>query len=297
MDVSKDIDPVLPFCSGNKVNISISRPINTHNQEKFSLTGTLTAGETVKLNMNFYMAAKPKKKDKSIINDYASVCITFTLPESEIKKNTPASSPATIPPSATKSDREMTVLPVDTDLSPPVELSPEEAEAWKQRRADSLLKVQILKLDCFITEKNSEIKALLTQVNELIEKNVKIEEEILSDIEIEADVLSKDVEWCKNNNAPALTEDKALLEKFTDFNKTHAKVMKRIEILRQETPPTNWAMYIGIALGTLFVGGMFSMQILNQLKVKRQQRRQQEEINREMRCRELENMDQPVEDI
>ena len=183
-----------------------------------------------------------------------------------------------------------------------VPLFPEEIEAWRERKNDSILRENIKKLDCFITKKNKEIKDLFAQVNELSAQKTKVEPDTLSNIEIEANVLSKNVELqiANPNTLPAFAENEALNDKFNDFNKTYAKVMKKIENLRQEPPsepPTDWKVVIGLAIAALFVVGIFSMQILSQLKVKRQQRRQQEEANREMRCRELDNMDQPVEDI
>jgi hypothetical protein len=161
---AKGINNIHPFCSGNKVNVPISETKNIRYQEKLTLAGALSAGETVTLEMNFYIATKTKKK--SIVNDHAKARITFTLPAGSGKNN-----------NVIEGGEGVTTLLTDTDFSAPVvEPTPEEVETQQQRKADSTLQIQIAELDLFINKKNIAIEALLAEINELEAKNKKIEE-------------------------------------------------------------------------------------------------------------------------
>ena len=285
---AKGINDIFPFCSGNKVNIPISESKIIRSQEKLTLAGALAAGETVTLEMNFYIAAKTKKK--STINNHAKARISLTLPATGTGKNN----------DVVADGEDVTTLMIDTDLSVPVaEPTSEERETLQQQKTDSLLQIQIADLNLFISEKNTAIEALLSTLNELEKQNKKIEDSIIAPIENTMNRLREDVDIRKNSpkNSPVIAEDENLCRKFIDFSSTYTEATKKIQTLRQEPPAVNWGMYIGIAVGVLMAAGMFFMQIWNQIKIKRQQRRQQEKMKKEMNRREFETLDQNIEYI
>ena len=291
------LERIQPFCKGNKTNIPLAETKNIRYREDLPLSGDLSAGETVTLNMFFYIATTIKKK--TVINDFAKIPLTFTLPAPK-KTEAPQEPKA---PKAPKNEKASTTLYPDTDLSlpPPDELTPEEKEAWLERKTDSLLQVKISELDDYISDKNTEMKALLAEINELGTQNKQIEDAIISPVANKVKILQKDVDFLENHYKSAIAENAILRSNFSEFSVMCEEAMKKIEILRQEPPaptPINWLLYLGIGLGALFLlVGMVAMPIWNQYKIKRQQRQQQEEINRDMRRRELEYIDEPLEDI
>ena len=301
------VNSVLPFCSGGAVNVPLTETKNVRSKETLLLSGALAEGKTVTLNMNFYIVSKSKKK--TVLDNYAKVNLTFTIPaaKSDDKSNKPKRPKDPKSPQGGDDDKPVTTLAIDTDLAPPPSdpqtATPEEIEEARERKADSLLQIQIADLDAFISEKNSAIEDQLAKINELLEtRSEKVEESLITPIEKEIKRLEKNVGF--RENSPAIAENESLRDKFSEFSLMYEEAEDGIRQLRQEPPkpePINWALYIGLALGGLMVIGMFGMQIFNQIKIKRQQRRQQKEMEKEMekqkRSNELAFTDEPLEDI
>ncbi|MCL2041720.1 MAG: hypothetical protein FWG84_06755 [Bacteroidales bacterium] len=298
------VNSVLPFCSGGAVNVPLTETKNVRSKETLSLSGALAEGKTVTLNMNFYIVSKSKKK--TVLNNYAKVNLTFTIPDAKSAgKSRRPKDPKS--PQGGDDDKPVTTLAIDTDLAPPPSdpqtATPDEIEEARQRKTDSLLQIQIADLDAFISEKNLAIEDQLAKINELLEtRSEKVEESLITPIEKEIKRLQKNVGF--RENTPAIAENESLRDKFSEFSLMYEEAEDGIRQLRQEPPkpePINWALYIGLALGGFMVIGMFGMQIFNQIKIKRQQRRQQKAMEQEMekqkRSNEFTFTDEPLEDI
>ena len=269
----KDIDEFSAFCENAEVHFKFSGWKEIKTSLKLPFSTTVTKGNKIDLNLCFYVASQNKKK--TIIEDKAKVKLEFFLykqGEEVIQKEEPRT----------------TTLIVDNTPPGKGENTPEVIARMEKEREDSIKQVKqinkIQDLVFFISKKNEEINALCEE----IVSNEKVGKEKIDSLEAAVIELKKIVDLKENGNVDLIADVEGLVNQFTEFSKKHDEAVKKIAELRVET---NWAMYIGIGMGILMLGGMLFMQIWNPIKLKRQQRKQQKIFDEQEKKRALESVD------
>ncbi len=264
-----DIATFAPFCSNREVIFNMSKCHEIDNQSEFPFATTVSAGEKIKLTLCLYVASKTRKK--TIIEEGAQMLLEFVLP-ANTGKNT---------------ENRVTTLSIDTELSGHGELTPEELNAMARQCEDSLLQVKVMELDIFISKQNQELNTFCTLINNTIQGDKNAVDSLAK----LANDLNEKVKIKKEGNIIIISNNDALSEKYALFNTQYNELIQKIEELKKEPEKINWAMYIGIALGVLMLGGMLFMQIWNPIKIKRQQHRLARQADEAARQNEWNNID------
>lgn len=256
-----DIHLFDPFSSNRNVKFSISNARKIENIAVIPFDVNAGPGDKVELICSIYIASQKKKK--TIIEDEAQVKISFDLPYQIVRESGRGG--------------EVVTLEIDKDLNPVAELTPEELEEEKQMREDSIMQAKIQQLDFFISEKNKEIDELYVVIDSLVQGKVYDKTKIDS-LENLVNILKKKVDLQEMGNVSLFPNDEVLVNKFTEFSSRYSEIIRKIEELKTPPAKKNWLMIIGVASMIVMFASMLILQIWNQVKSKRQQRKMKKEM-------------------
>ena len=261
------------FCKNAEAKFSIfnARKIENIAVIPFDVNGD--PGSRIELMCNIYIASH--KKSRTTIDDEARIKIVFTLPHLVIRGNGKV--------------REIITLEVDHGLNSATALTPEELEKAKRIREDSTLLAKIRQLDLFISEKNTEIEILYAAIDSLLLN--KIHEKRKTDsLENLVNVLKKKVDLQEMGNVTLFPNNDGLMNKFTEFSSKYSEITKKIDELKKPPAQKNF-MVIGIVSMLIIFTSMFILQIWNQIKSKRQQRKHKKEMEEASKKAQLDSLD------
>ncbi len=269
-----DIQIFSPFCENRNVIFSITNARKIENITTIPFDINANPGSKVELVCNIYIASLKKKK--TIIEDEVQVKIEFTMPHQIVRD--------------IDGERDVVTLEVDRDVNPNVELTPEELEEQRVMKEDSLLQAKIQQLNLFISEKNKEIQLLYSIIDSLIQSETYVKSEVDS-LENLIHILKKKVDFQEQGNITVLPNDEELMNKFTEFSSIYSETTRMIEELKTPPAKKNWLMIIGVVVMAVMFAGMFILQIWNQIKAKKMQRKQKKEMEEANKKAKLESLD------
>jgi len=259
----KDIREFVPFCE-NGIRFDLKDWEEIKRQTKFPFYINASSGDKIALRLHFYIASKTKKR--TIIEDEAKIKLEFTIPSALKEK---------------KQEGDVISLTERAGNLSAEEIQKQQADSLKQAQENERIQ-RTNAVNVFITEKNKEITSLLDEINRLASaKDAKISKNTIDSLGTVAEELRKKVDYWDKGYTDILLNDESLQDKFTKFNTDQSTISKKLENLsQQQAEKKNWMIYVGVGLGVLMLGGMFSMQIWNMAKMKRQLRKQQKMMDK-----------------
>jgi len=253
-----------PF-SENGIRFELKECEEIKKQTKILFYTDAPLGKEVTLSLRFYIASKDKKR--TTIDDDAKLSLVFTMP-ANLQEN------ALIDLSGNEAKESLSE-----------ELSKKEKEEERIKRTNDL--------NIFITTKNKEISSLVEEITLLLStKGAKVTEQKIDSIELVINEMQKRVEYWDKGYTDILLNEEALQDKFLKFGTDKIVATKKLGELRQKQQDQgNWLKKIGIGLGAVMAGWILFMQIWNPIKIKRQIRKQQKQMEQEIRAKAFEKID------
>ena len=275
----KNFREFMPFCE-NEIKFELKNWNEIKKQTKLTFFLDAPYGAEVTLKLHVYVATVDRRR--TIIENDARVTLAFMLPEEPPSNTTVTSTSMSLGGGsggsgggASGSGSNNTGGGVTLEHSvvnpPPGTIEINEEEIAKKTMEAERLK-QILELDAFISEKSKEINFLMIDLDQMTQdKSRKITMKMLDSMELAINEWRKKVEYYEKGYSEILLKDKSLLNKFTQFSSDQSVALNMLSDARHTIKSKySWLTPVGIGLGVTLLGGMFFMQIFNQIRSKRQ---------------------------
>ena len=299
----KNFREFLPF-SETGIKFDLKNWTEIKKQTKLTFFIDAPSGKEITLKLHLYVASMDKKK--TIIEDDSRVSLSFTLPYAPANSSSSSSSPSASSPGGVPLQGGVAgaaaVVSLNETIGNQPPQTPEEKEAEMEKKAQAAERLKRTnELNLFISVKNKEIATIITDIDLMAnDKTRKLNTKDVDSIELLVHELRKKVDYYDKGFTDILLQDETIQDKFTKFSSDQSVALKKLAEAKQKIGSKyNWLMPVGIGTGVTLLGGMFFMQIYNQIRAKRQMLRMMnpagkikpEKFKRKKKSNELDQID------